>query len=251
MLQSLFFRQIQQEKGSNSFALAPREIVAKPLGMGLTVEQLQKIMPSLRKNKTEEYTPLLNSAMAEFEINTPQRRNMFIAQLAHESGDLKYMKELGNTAYFTKMYDITQNPKKAKSLGNLSPGDGAKYRGRGPIQVTGKNNYRMVGKELHLDLVEQPELLEEPIHAFRSSASWWKRNNVNQYIDSHPDDIEGVSGIVNRGSSKKIAKHLPERIKKYQLVKKVLGESTDSKLDPSVFYDEKRGMCLFFGSPTN
>lgn len=246
----------------DSLGIKPKKSTVKPMGVDLTAEKLKAIMPSLSKSKVEKYAPLLNSAMSEFSINTPERRNMFLAQLAHESGNLRYMKELGTEQYFTEMYDITKKPKKAKQLGNLSHGDGAKYRGRGPIQVTGKNNYREIGKGLGLDLVNNPELLENPLHAFRSSALWWKQNKVNEYLDKNSDDIKGVSGIVNKGSPVKEAKHLTERIQKYELIKRVLGTSGDIEslyfypiydeengmcVAPP-YYDEKRGICSFVGS---
>lgn len=76
--------------------------------------------------------------------------------------------EIGGTAYFTRMYDITgARPAKAKELGNLSPGDGAKYHGRGYVQLTGKKNYAYATQRLHdfgidVDLVANPELALRP-----------------------------------------------------------------------------------------
>ncbi len=78
------------------------------------------------------------------------------------------IKELGGTAYFTRMYDINGNrPAKARELGNLSPGDGAKYAGRGYVQLTGKFNYAKASAKLKamglaVDLVRNPDQAMDP-----------------------------------------------------------------------------------------
>jgi putative chitinase len=79
--------------------------------------------------------------------------------------------EIGGTAYFTRMYDINgQRPDKARQLGNLSPGDGVKYHGRGKPQITGKANYQRMGKRLGVDLVNNPELAKDSVIASRIMA---------------------------------------------------------------------------------
>src|SRR5262249_5994763 len=133
----------------------------------------------------------------------------FLAQVAHESVEFVYMKELGGHDYFMRMYDITgDRPAKARELGNLSPGDGAKYPGRGPIQVTGKNNYRECGKSPGLDLVNHPELLEQPAIAFRGSAWFWKSHGINPVADK--GDFKQVTRIINGGLT-----HYDDRLKYY------------------------------------
>jgi peptidoglycan hydrolase-like protein with peptidoglycan-binding domain len=102
----------------------------------ITIQQLRAIFTQAPLKKLEAYLPLLNSAMTEAQINTKMRKAAFLAQVAHESAEFVYMKEQGNRAYFMRMYDITgRRPKKARELGNLAPGEGARYPGRGPIQV--------------------------------------------------------------------------------------------------------------------
>lgn len=92
-----------------------------------------------------------------------------LATAYHETAhSMQPIKELGGTAYFTRMYDITGNrPKKARELGNLTPGDGAKYAGRGYVQLTGKSNYQKATDKLRslgyaVDLVAQPDRAMEP-----------------------------------------------------------------------------------------
>lgn len=78
----------------------------------------------------------------------------------HETaGTMQPIKEIGGPAYFTRMYDITgSRPGKAKELGNDQAGDGAKYCGRGYVQLTGKRNYKFAGEKIGVDLVGNPDL---------------------------------------------------------------------------------------------
>lgn len=79
------------------------------------------------------------------------------------NGTMQPIKEIGGTAYFTRRYDIRgERPDKARELGNLLPGDGARYCGRGYVQMTGKNNYARAARELGVALVENPDLAMRP-----------------------------------------------------------------------------------------
>lgn len=189
--------------------------------VAVTTEELQAIMPRLSLGLARYYAPLLNTAMREFQIDTPHRRNMFLAQMAHESVDMTSFKEkTGRKSaeeYFRK-YDSR------KELGNFLPGDGARYRGRGPIQVTGRANYEKVGRLLKLDLINHPELLEDPVHAIRASACWWNMNGLNQQVRNHPFDILGASIKINGvNKQSKLPNHLKERQQRFISVSRFLG----------------------------
>src|SRR5690349_10638257 len=107
--------------------------------------------------------------MSEFEVNTALRAAHFIGQVAHESGGFHYVRELASGSE----YDVGA---KAERLGNTpeDDGDGEFYKGRGLIQITGRDNYRACGDALGLDLLLEPVLLEEPRNAARSAAWFWK-----------------------------------------------------------------------------
>ena len=124
-----------------------------------------------------EYLPHLESAMAEFEINTPQRQSMFLAQIGHESGGLKWTTEIWGPTPAQSRYEGR------KDLGNTRPGDGYKFRGRGLLQTTGRYNYWTTGQALGADLINIPEILGKPEFAVRSAAWFWNTKGLNQIAD--------------------------------------------------------------------
>ena len=138
----------------------------------ITGTQLQSIMP-FAKARIPSFVAPLNGAMHEFHINSPIRQAAFIAQIAHESGELRYVEEIASGSAYEGR----------KDLGNTQPGDGMKYKGRGLIQITGRNNYLECGKALGVDLVTQPELLETNDLACRSAAWFWASHGLNDLAD--------------------------------------------------------------------
>jgi putative chitinase len=96
----------------------------------------------------------------------------FLAQCAHESANFASMEERGTPAYFTKKYE--KNPRKARILGNKVKGDGERYKGRGYIQLTGRDNYTRAGAALGLPLAQQPELAARPDVAAKVAVWYWK-----------------------------------------------------------------------------
>ena len=149
--------------------------------MSITQQQLQQILPNAGQS-AGVFVPVLNTAMVRFQIIGTKRVAAFIAQIGHESGQFRYVRELGSDQYLSK-YDTGSL---AKRLGNTpeADGDGQKYRGRGLIQITGRANYIACGEALALDLINQPELLEKPQHACMSAAWFWASRGLNTLADA-------------------------------------------------------------------
>lgn len=157
----------------------------------VTLDQLRKIVPYAGPRAGVFLGPL-NDAMAEFEINTRLREAAFIAQIAHESGSFRYVRELASGA----AYDTGRL---AARLGNTpgADGDGERYKGRGLLQITGHDNYRDCGLALGLDLLAHPELLEQPVNAARSAGWFWHKHDLNCFADSGM--FEAITRIINGG----------------------------------------------------
>lgn len=155
----------------------------------MNIDQLKKIIPDAGP-RAGVFLNSLNSAMAEFGIDTPIRQAAFIAQIAHESGSLRYVREIASGKAYEGRAD----------LGNTQPGDGVKFKGRGLLQITGRANYAACSSDLYDGpdfLIQHPEVLETVSGACRSAAWFWKKHNLNKWADAK--DIDGVSDMVNRG----------------------------------------------------
>jgi putative chitinase len=162
----------------------------------IVTQQLQNIMPNAR-SQAGVFISALNTAMSHRNINTPKRIAAFLAQVGHESGQLQYVRELGSPQYLSK-YDTGTL---AIRLGNTPEpdGDGQKYRGRGLIQITGRNNYRQCSLGLFGDerLLALPEMLEQPQWAAESAAWFWEQNGLNELADR--DQFNSITRRINGG----------------------------------------------------
>ena len=164
--------------------------------MSITQQQLQQILPNAGQT-AGVFVPVLNTAMVRFQIIGTKRVAAFIAQIGHESGQFRYVRELGSDQYLSK-YDTGSL---AKRLGNTpeADGDGQKYRGRGLIQITGRANYTTCGEALALDLVNHPELLEKPQHACMSAAWFWASRGLNTLADT--GQFDKITQRINGGQN--------------------------------------------------
>ena len=183
----------------------------------ITATQLKEIIPTLSSVKCIAYLSHLIQTCDEFGIETPLQRAAFIAQTAHESiGYSAFAENLNYSApaliatwptrftpedatLFARQPEMIANHVYCNRLGNNTEesGDGWRYRGRGVIQTTGLSNYRACGTALGLDLVASPELLEQPLEAFRSAGWYWKSRNCNSFADS--GDFVGLTRAINGG----------------------------------------------------
>ena len=164
--------------------------------MPFATQQLLQILPNAGQS-AGVFVSALNTAMNHYQIVGLKRVAAFIAQVGHESGQFRYVRELGNDQYLSK-YDTGSL---AKRLGNTpeADGDGQKYRGRGLIQITGRANYADCGEALGLDLVNHPELLEKPQHACMSAAWFWSSRGLSTLADAGKFDT--ISRRINGGQN--------------------------------------------------
>ena len=182
----------------------------------LTIEQLQAIMPLLPAAKRTTYFPFLTAAVSEFGIDQPPRTAAFLAQLAHESAQFKFMEEIWGPTTAQRRYEPPD--KLATTLGNTEPGDGFRFKGRGPIQVTGRANYRRFGDLLGLDLVATPVQAASPEVAFRIAALFWSKKGLNELADRvTPEAFREITRRINGGFN-----GLAERQRFYETAKTVL-----------------------------
>ena len=158
--------------------------------MPITVQQLLLILPNAGP-VAGVFVPVLNTAMNRYQIVGSKRVAAFIAQIGHESGQLKYVKEIWGPTAAQMRYEGRAD------LGNTQPGDGSKYRGRGLIQITGRANYEACGEALGLDLIKQPELLEKPQHACMSAAWFWATKGLSTLADE--GKFETITRRINGG----------------------------------------------------
>ena len=166
--------------------------------MKITKQQLLQICP-VASGRIDKYINYINGYADTFHIDTPLRMCHYLAQILHESAELKYTVEQGPTHYFDK-YDTGRL---AKMLGNTpkKDGDGYKYRGRGLIQITGRANYSAYNSSSYCkgDVLRNPDLLAEPLGAVKSSMWFWLTHNLNKLADK--DDIVKITKTINGGTN--------------------------------------------------
>lgn len=176
----------------------------------------------------------LTAAMDMFAIVTPIRRAHFIAQIGHESGsfarlveNLNYSAE-GLLRTWPSRFDkatasaAARNPERIANIvyggrmGNTDPGDGWKYRGRGLIQLTGRENYRRAANATGLELLVHPELLEHTGEAATVAAWYWADRGLNPLADA--GKLEAITRKINGGVN-----GLVDRQERYLVAARVLG----------------------------
>jgi putative chitinase len=178
----------------------------------ITAAQIKLIMPDVG-NRADKHIDFMNAAMETAAINTPLRAACFIAQIAHESSQLRFMQELASGLAYEGRTD----------LGNTQPGDGRRFKGRGPIQVTGRDNYETFSKWAGLPAVmEHPEMLEEPRYGWLASAWFWQYKHLNELADI-PDFLRISIRINGLNRETKMPNGWGDRLQFFAKARKVLG----------------------------
>jgi len=195
----------------------------------ITVEQFSHMFP---KNKNPQgWTTALVDVLPTYEINTPERIASFLAQCGHESGGFtvlqenlnysaeglnkifhKYFPTLESAQPYARKPEMIANRVYASRMGNGDEhsGEGYKFRGRGPIQLTGKANYEACSEFLFQDdtLIQNPDMLLDPEYALHSACWFWWKNDLNKFADSA--DLVTMTKRINGGTI-----GLEDRIKHY------------------------------------
>lgn len=206
--------------------------------MELTKQQLKQLLP--KNPYIDHWHSVLSQLFPDYEINTPQRTASFIAQCAHESGSFMVLEENLNykPASLRKLFgkyfptdDLAtaycSMPNKQQAIANRiyanrmgngdeHSGDGFRYKGRGLIQLTGKDNYTFFAGSLEISVEEASEYMHTFEGAAQSACWFWETNNLNQYADS--GDIVTMTKRINGGTI-----GLEDRIKHYEHALHVFG----------------------------
>jgi putative chitinase len=183
---------VQQAKPSKLIQSNGPTIHALAVGVpaGLSKDKLQLIMPNAALAKIGKFFQPIMTGMLAAQINTPLRIAHFLAQIGHESEDLRYPEEIASgQAYEGRA-----------SLGNTQPGDGVRFKGRGLIQLTGRANYTAYGQAKGQDFLtgtNPHKIAIDPILCVDVSCWFWTRHGLNQLADK--DDITGITKTVNGG----------------------------------------------------
>lgn len=176
----------------------------------LTPERFAELFPRVPANKQDRYRAAVVAACDRFGITTPVRLAAFLAQISHESGALRWLEEIWGPTVAQARYETRGD------LGNVLPGDGYRFRGRGPLQITGRFNYAKAGQALGLPLEREPELLAEIENGMLAAAWFWARASLNALADV--GEFDRICRAVNGGIN-----GLPERVRLWHETQRVLG----------------------------
>jgi putative chitinase len=175
----------------------------------ITPEILRNIAGApVSKNIVDGLVENLPETLEKYNINTRLRIAHFLAQLAHESDHFRTFEEYASGAGYEGRRD----------LGNVVRGDGKRYKGRGPIQITGRYNYRKYGKILGVDLENNPHLAATPRLGTLIAGEYWHQNDLNQWADR--DNGKQITRKINGGYN-----GLKDRLEKIERAKKALASA--------------------------
>jgi putative chitinase len=168
--------------------------------------------PVCSDERAEACAPALTSALFYAECNTVTRAAALLAQVAWESGQLRFLVE---------PEDNGRNYEGRADLGNVQPGDGMRFRGRGFLQITGRRNYQAAGAALGLTLESEPDLAAE-LHIAASITAWfWVTNGLNALADAR--DFRGITERTNGKATEGPPSYHERRERHYRAALEVLG----------------------------
>ena len=209
----------------------------------LTADKFAELFPNCKD--PEGWVDAMNEVFPKYDIDTPQRIAAFIAQCGHESGGWRVFSENLNysakalDAVFGKYFvragrdanEYARQPEKIANVvyanrmdnGDTDSGDGWRYRGRGPIQLTGKANYATFSADMDVaEVMDRPDIVSEDKEVALMSAIWfWNKNGLNKYADS--GDIKTMTKRINGGYI-----GLEDRIHHWEEALKAMGEEVET-----------------------
>jgi putative chitinase len=153
----------------------------------ITKQMIKAIAPQSKDDIVDPLVKFLNIHMPTYEVNTYLRVCHFLAQAAHEAASFKTLEEYASGAAYEGRQD----------LGNVKKGDGVRYKGRGIFQLTGRDNYRRIGKLIGKDLENNPELAESPEISVLTALEYWKSRGLNLFADQ--DNVNMITRRINGG----------------------------------------------------
>lgn len=154
----------------------------------LTGAQLSRIT-GLRVELADQYAPAISKAARLFDITTPRRIALFVAQLAHESDRFRTFEEYASGRAYEGRAD----------LGNTEPGDGVRFKGHGWIQITGRTNHRRVAERFGIPFERVIPWLMQPTGAALSAAWYWKEHGCNELADVL--NVRAITRKINGGQN--------------------------------------------------
>jgi putative chitinase len=141
-------------------------------------------------DRAQEMAICANRWFADYGVmDSALRLAHFLAQLIHESGSFRYMEEIASGQAYEGRRD----------LGNTQPGDGKLFKGRGPIQITGRSNYRRYGARIGIDIERHPEIAALPSIGLHLALEYWKVNGLNTFADA--DNVLAITKAINGGTN--------------------------------------------------
>ena len=183
----------------DSSSLTSEEAPQTKETLGGTVSNfLRRIRPVVSSRAPEKVLSVLDGAddiLQEFGITGDDRLKHFFAQISHESGGFRHMVEKRSDTSAERKYGV--GTRVGRILGNTQRGDGAKYKGRGFIQLTGRDNYTRYGRKIGVDLVNNPEQAADPETALKIAAAYWESKGLNRLADQ--DNIREITRRINGG----------------------------------------------------
>lgn len=205
--------------------------------MTVSAQQLQKIMSAATPARIANFIGPLNATMDEFGITTPKRQAAFLAQLAHESGSLRYVQEIASGAAYDNRADLGNTRPDAIALAELAgTTPGRYYKGRGLIQITGYDNYLACSRALLRDdsLTKNPAMLERADLACRSAGWYWNSRSLNGFADSGA--FEQITRRINGGLNGQ-----SDRLAHYQRALSVLEGGDSASTESAPFPESSSG----------